>query len=109
MLIGDCKACKLAKARKPHLEGASADEDREMYGDDGNDTEEEDEERPIDCCMRRLLSLQPDFAGQKSQLELVPFILLLTDNLLIQIVAYRSRTRDGVPFPAQVPPRDESY
>ncbi|KAJ7128547.1 hypothetical protein C8R44DRAFT_732881 [Mycena epipterygia] len=46
-LIGDCKACKLAKARKPHLEGASADEEREMYGENGNDTEEEDEERPI--------------------------------------------------------------
>ncbi|KAJ7794205.1 hypothetical protein B0H14DRAFT_3888832 [Mycena olivaceomarginata] len=33
--------------------------------------EEEDEEHPVDCCMRRLLSLQPDFAGQKSQLELL--------------------------------------
>ncbi|KAJ7145025.1 hypothetical protein C8R46DRAFT_1232362 [Mycena filopes] len=71
LLIGDCKACKLSKSRKPHLDGASADEEREMCGDDGNDTEDEDEQRPDDCCMRRLLSLQPDFAGQKSQLELL--------------------------------------
>ncbi|KAJ7312461.1 hypothetical protein DFH08DRAFT_822196 [Mycena albidolilacea] len=70
-LIGDCKVCKLVKARKPHLEGASADEEYEMYGEDGNDTEEEDEEHPVDCCMRCLLSLQPDFTGQKSQLELL--------------------------------------
>lgn len=69
-LIGDCKACKASKARKPHLEGASADEEMDMYGDDGNDSDEEDE-RPVDCCMRRLLSHQPDFAGEKSQLELV--------------------------------------
>jgi hypothetical protein len=70
-LIGDCKGCKAAKSRKPHLDGASADEEREMCGENGNDTEDESDERPVDCCMRRLLSLQPDFAGQKSQLELV--------------------------------------
>jgi hypothetical protein len=69
-LIGDCKACKASKSRKPHLEGASADEEADMYGEDGNETEDEDEQ-PTDCCMRRLLSLQSDFAGQKSQLELV--------------------------------------
>ncbi|KAJ7911740.1 hypothetical protein B0H13DRAFT_2479971 [Mycena leptocephala] len=34
-LIGECKACKASKARKPHLEGASADEEGEIYGDDG--------------------------------------------------------------------------
>jgi hypothetical protein len=70
-LIGDCQACKAAKSRKPHLDGASADEEGDMFGDDGNDSEEELDEHPVDCCMRRLLSLQPDFAGEKSQLELV--------------------------------------
>ncbi|KAJ7325750.1 hypothetical protein DFH08DRAFT_816827 [Mycena albidolilacea] len=70
-LIGDCQACKAAKSRKPHLDGASTDEEGDMFGDDGNDTEEELDECPVDCCMRRLLSLQPDFAGEKSQLELV--------------------------------------
>jgi hypothetical protein len=79
-LIGDCKVCKLAKARKPHLEGASADEERAMSGEDGNDTEEEDEERLADCCMRRLLLLQPDFASQKSQLELVRVTSFLIDR-----------------------------
>jgi hypothetical protein len=72
-LIGDCKACKAAKSRKPHLEGASADKERDMYSEDSNDTNEENDEMPIDCCMYRLLSLQSDFAGQKSQLELVRF------------------------------------
>ncbi|KAJ6491146.1 hypothetical protein C8R45DRAFT_928972 [Mycena sanguinolenta] len=70
-LIGDCQACKAAKSRKPHLDGATTDEEGDMFGDDGNDTEDELDERPVDCCMRRLLSLQPDFAGEKSQLELV--------------------------------------
>ncbi|KAJ7648975.1 hypothetical protein DFH06DRAFT_996741 [Mycena polygramma] len=69
-LIGECKTCKAAKARKPHLEGASAEEETAMFGDDGNDSDEE-EERPFDCCMRRLLSHQPDFAHEKSQLELL--------------------------------------
>ncbi|KAJ6587753.1 hypothetical protein B0H10DRAFT_2233941 [Mycena sp. CBHHK59/15] len=41
-----------------------------MYGDDGNDTDEEDD-RPVDCCMRRLLLTQSDFAQQKTQLELL--------------------------------------
>ncbi|KAJ7624166.1 hypothetical protein B0H17DRAFT_1340407, partial [Mycena rosella] len=35
------------------------------------DNFDEEEERPVDCCMRRLLSRQPDFAGEKSQLELL--------------------------------------
>ncbi|KAJ7489777.1 hypothetical protein B0H11DRAFT_1720118 [Mycena galericulata] len=76
-LIGDCKACKASKARKPHLDGASPDEEAEMYGEDGNDSEEE-EERPVDCCMRCLLSHQSDFAGEKSQLELVCSIIYCT-------------------------------
>jgi hypothetical protein len=78
-LIGECKACKASKARKPHLEDASADKEAEIYGDDGNDSEGE-EERPVDCCMRRLLSRQADFAGKKSQLELVCFTYFLQHN-----------------------------
>ncbi|KAJ6476592.1 hypothetical protein DFH09DRAFT_952259 [Mycena vulgaris] len=69
-LSGECKACKALKSRKPHLEGASADEEHNMYVDYGKDTDEGDE-RPVDCCMRRLLSLQPDFAREKSQLKLL--------------------------------------
>ncbi|KAJ7506399.1 hypothetical protein B0H11DRAFT_2272204 [Mycena galericulata] len=62
-LIGDCKACKASKARKPHLDGASPDEEAAMYGEDGNDSDEE-EDRPVDCCMRRLLSHQSDFVSR---------------------------------------------
>ncbi|KAJ6470506.1 hypothetical protein C8R45DRAFT_1104912 [Mycena sanguinolenta] len=50
------------RSKKPHLDGATADEEGDMFGDGGNDTEDELDERPVDCCMRRLLSLQPDFA-----------------------------------------------
>jgi hypothetical protein len=74
-LIGEYKVCKASKARKPHLDGSSADEEAEMYGDDGKNSEEE-EEHPVDCCMWRLLSHQADFAGEKSQLELVCSIIL---------------------------------
>ncbi|KAJ7150019.1 hypothetical protein C8R43DRAFT_1088096 [Mycena crocata] len=70
-LIGDCKGCKVLKSRKPHLDGASPDEEAEIYGNDPNDSDEEEDERPVDCCMRRLLSHQSDFACQKSQLELI--------------------------------------
>ena len=73
-LIGDCKGCKASKSRKPHLEGASADEEADMFGDDGNDSDEEDG-RQLDCCIHRLLSSQSDFAREKSQLELVSYLL----------------------------------
>jgi hypothetical protein len=69
-LIGDCKACKASKSHKPYLKGASVDEEADMFGEDSNNTDEEDE-RAADCCMHRLLSLQPNFAREKSQLELV--------------------------------------
>jgi hypothetical protein len=75
-LIGECKACKAAKARKPHLDGASPDEELGMYYDDGGNNSDEEDERRVDCCMRRLLSHQPDFAGEKSQLELVSILIL---------------------------------
>ncbi|KAJ6581297.1 hypothetical protein B0H19DRAFT_1060907 [Mycena capillaripes] len=69
-LIGECKVCKASRSHKPHLEGASPDEETDMLGDDGNDSDKEDE-RPVDCCMQRLLSHQLDFAREKSQLELL--------------------------------------
>jgi transposase len=76
------KACKASKARKPHLDGVSADEETDMLGDDGNDTDEEDE-RPSDCCMRRLLLLQSDFAREKSQLELVSLNLFNHSDIYV--------------------------
>jgi hypothetical protein len=70
-LVGDCKDCKKARSRKPHLTGLTEEEMQQVEGNDGNDTEEEDDERPTDCCMRRILSLQDDFRNEKSLLELV--------------------------------------
>jgi hypothetical protein len=72
-LIGDSKACKARKSWKPHLEGVSADEECNLYGEDGNDTDEKNDEQPVNCCMRWLLLHQSDFADQKSQLEFVHF------------------------------------
>ncbi|KDQ61785.1 hypothetical protein JAAARDRAFT_45287 [Jaapia argillacea MUCL 33604] len=60
-IIGECKGCKAHKARKPHLT-----EDELL--DDETETEDEDD-RPVDCCQRHILSLQEDFQGEKSLLE----------------------------------------
>jgi hypothetical protein len=107
-LIGDCKACKALKARKPHLERVTADKETDMYGDDGNNMDEEDE-WPVDCCMRCLLSLQPDFTGQKSQLELVSFIYHVQVYITHLVKAHRGDARHGLPFSSQVSSRDESH
>ena len=47
------------------------DKVEDVDGDGANDTKEEDEERPVNCCMRRFLSLQDDFQNEKSMLETV--------------------------------------
>ncbi|KAJ7107219.1 hypothetical protein C8R43DRAFT_1091981 [Mycena crocata] len=88
LIIGECKGCKAVKSRKPHLEGALADKEADMFGDEGNDSDEEDE-CPVDCCMCRLLSLQPYFAQEKSQLEVVflcYFEPLLESNMFEQLI-----------------------
>jgi hypothetical protein len=70
-LIGQCKTCTQEHARKPHLTETEDDIAR-AEGDDGNDTEEE-EERPFTCCLRRFLENQHDIKNQKSLLEQVRF------------------------------------
>ncbi|KAJ6597343.1 hypothetical protein B0H10DRAFT_2441737 [Mycena sp. CBHHK59/15] len=67
---GQPKGMKASMAGKPHLDSASPNEEAEMFSDDGNNSDEE-EEQPVDCCMHRSLSQQPDFVGEKSQLELL--------------------------------------
>ena len=59
------------KACKPKLDEPSPDELAAMDGDNGNDSEEE--EQPVDCCMMRILSLQSDFAHEQSLLYKVGF------------------------------------
>ena len=69
-MIGDCAACKQKRSRKPHVTGLSSDELRQIDEDEDVDSEDEDD-RPLDCCMRRLLGSQEDFRKEKSLLEQV--------------------------------------
>nr|GAT46270.1 predicted protein [Mycena chlorophos] len=67
-LIGDCGQCKARRARKvqpdPNEKHNSDDESAESEGED-------ESSEPVDCCMRRILSLQDDFAKQKCLLQMV--------------------------------------
>jgi hypothetical protein len=87
-IIGECQLCKQKKACKPHLQTLSKEEIwRIDTEEDRNDTEEE-EERPSDCCMQRMLSLQADFQAEKSLLEQVrilvsQFMCIIVSFLLI--------------------------
>lgn len=59
--VGTCKACKETKARKSHIEQLSPMETEAVDHDEFYDTEDEEENhRPKDCCMTRILSLQED-------------------------------------------------
>ncbi|EIW81271.1 hypothetical protein CONPUDRAFT_26680, partial [Coniophora puteana RWD-64-598 SS2] len=65
---GDCQACKSHRARvkaketnRDELDSASS----EIEDGEAQDI------RPVDCCMRRLLSMEEDFCAQKSSLELI--------------------------------------
>ncbi|CAK5262529.1 unnamed protein product [Mycena citricolor] len=62
-LIGQCKQCKQEHTRKPNLTGLSPDDIQLAEGDDGNDSEE-DEEQPVNCCLRRLLENEEDIKNQ---------------------------------------------
>lgn len=66
-IIGECANCKKRKARKPHLESLSKDE--EDGANDENAADDTEEEAMEDCCMRRMLANQADFKGEKSLLE----------------------------------------
>jgi len=50
-LVGKCKACKASKAQKPKLDNLSPDEIATIDREAGNDSEEEEAERPTNCCM----------------------------------------------------------
>ena len=62
------KAAKEAKARQDEIEGSGVQQFSER-----SECEEaaEDLDRPTDCCMRRVLSLQPDFQCEKPLLQLL--------------------------------------
>lgn len=62
------KAAKEAKTRQDEIEGSGVQQLSER-----SECEEaaEDLDRPTDCCMRRVLSLQPDFQREKPLLQLL--------------------------------------
>ncbi|KAG8909932.1 hypothetical protein FRC01_006638 [Tulasnella sp. 417] len=71
-IVGVCKDCKVSRSRKPQIEGLSPAEEALIEDEHvGDDTEEEEETRPKDCCMQRILSLQDDFRNEKSLLQKV--------------------------------------
>lgn len=69
-VIGDCKECKARRARKPQIEGLSPSEATLIEEEEDWDTDDEDD-KPKNCCMRRILSLQVDFAEEQSLLKTV--------------------------------------
>ncbi|RDX46401.1 hypothetical protein OH76DRAFT_1457190 [Lentinus brumalis] len=68
-MIGDCQACKDSKSRKAHITGLTDTELGRIDADEEYDTEEEEDERPSDCCMRGMLSLEDDFQNETSLLQ----------------------------------------
>ena len=62
---GECKVCKDLKKRKSKMQDVL-----DGTQDNGSDSDEdsEDEERPTDCCMQRILNLQSDFKSEQSRL-----------------------------------------
>lgn len=62
------RAAKEAKAREDEAEGSG----ESLLANRGvSDTEEKDLERSKTCCMRRVLSLQPDFVAEKPLLQVI--------------------------------------
>ncbi|KAI0029008.1 hypothetical protein K488DRAFT_57317 [Vararia minispora EC-137] len=72
-IVGDCQRCKDRKSRKDKLtERDGVPVGTNLDAVDSEDSEPEDNTSLLtDCCMRRMLSLQDDFQGQKSMLEKV--------------------------------------
>lgn len=62
------KAAKAAKAREEEIEGTGIEGLADKYE---CDADVEDLDRPSDCCMQRVLSLQADFCAEKPLLQLV--------------------------------------
>lgn len=62
------RAAKEAKARRDEIEGSGLP----LMADRSECQETADDlDRPSNCCMRRLLSMQPDFASEKPLLQLL--------------------------------------
>lgn len=78
-LVAVCKTCKLsqeardkalreAKEKQDEIEGSGG----EAIGERGAFSGEDEEiDRPSDCCMQRVLSLQSDFQNEKPLLQLI--------------------------------------
>lgn len=62
------KAAKEAKARRDEAEGSGLPM---LAGRNECDEEAQDRDRPKDCCMMRILSLEPDFKAEKPLLQVL--------------------------------------
>jgi len=76
-LPGECQICKSLKRRKSKMEDVVPNPQSELIEDDDEDSEDED--RPSNCCMRCILSLQTDFQNEKSMLYKVSYFVLGLD------------------------------
>jgi len=89
-LVGNCELCKSKRRRRVNLVDMRPQEAEVADGNEPNDTK--DEGQPTDCCMRRILELQSDFANEPCLLQKV------CSNFFISIVAkscHRSLRRQG--------------
>lgn len=98
-IIGECAGCKKRKARKPHLELLSKEEQDNV---DQEDTADDTEEEEVDCCMKRMLANQADFKGKRSLLEKVSNIFALlpsesmSDRLSPRLVTLASSYQSSI-------------
>lgn len=83
-LVAACKVCKMsqkakdkaaleAKSRMDEVDGLGIEGRIEVEHNAGSDEPDPDDNShlPRDCCMQRVLSLEPDFAGEKPLLQML--------------------------------------
>jgi hypothetical protein len=82
-VIGECPLCKQAKSRNPQkgaLDNRGEREGDDSEDDEGSDVgddmgpESDEDDRPTDCCLRRMLTMQQDFRNEKSMLFKVQYL-----------------------------------
>jgi hypothetical protein len=99
---GECAACKAAKSNKHTGTSNTGLDDEDEESDEENEenevlgvedlTDDEDDGRETDCCLRRLLSTQADFRAEKSLLHRVSCVFL---QFLFTYLHHRSSPKLG--------------
>jgi len=78
-VVGVCKLCRASQAERERVAREAKSRQAEIEGlEPGclarfgvSKLDERDGNRPVDCCMQRLLSLQDDFRSEKPLLQLI--------------------------------------